>query len=134
MNQFFCFGALTRDPQLKFIGAKNTALCEFGVAVESNPFGDRKETAFIDCKAWGKMAEACNDALRKGHRVAIQGRFVFESWDDKNTGQKRSKLALTVEKIMFGRAGGDGESRRESPKPGTQAELPIGDSEALGNL
>ena len=114
LNKVFLMGNLTRDPQLKYLPTNNTAVAEFGLAVNrrwKGPNGeDREETAFVDCSAFGKTGELINQYFQKGKPIFIEGRLKFDSWDDKQGGGKRSKLTVVVDNFQFigGRDGGGG--------------------------
>ncbi len=93
-------GNLANDPELKFT-ANNKALCTFTVvSSKSNkkPDGtwENTDATFWDIKAWGKIAENCADSLGKGTSVIVVGTAVQENWDDKVTGNKRSKIVVTA--------------------------------------
>ena len=66
------------------------------------PDGDRREeTLFIDVTVWDRQAENCCQFLRKGRTVHVEGYLRKDSWEDKNTGEKRSKICLTAERVQF---------------------------------
>lgn len=104
LNKLFLLGNLTRDPQLKYLPSQ-TAVVEFGLAVNRRfklANGDAgEEVTFVDCVAFGKTAEVINQYLTKGKPILIEGRLKFESWEDKRTGDKRSKLKVIVESFQF---------------------------------
>ncbi|PTY08109.1 single-stranded DNA-binding protein [Opitutaceae bacterium EW11] len=115
LNKVFLIGNLTRDPELR-VTPKGTAICQFGLAV-NRQFKDesgqtRDETAFIDIEAWGKQGELVSKYLTKGSPAMVEGRLKFDSWEDKQSGQKRSKLKVVLENVQFlsgrGGAGGGG--------------------------
>lgn len=96
-------GNLTRDPELRTT-SNGANVCSFSVAVnrsyKSN--GQMQETvSFIDCVAWGKLGEIVAQYGRKGTGVLVSGRLDQRSWDDKNTGQKRSRMEINVEDFNF---------------------------------
>ena len=98
-------GNLSRDPELKFT-ARGKAICNIGVATNrefKNPTTGElvKEVTFVDCKAFGKQGETMAKYLAKGSSVFIQGRLHLESWEDKQTGAKRSKMTVVVETFQF---------------------------------
>ena len=70
----------------------------------------REETTFVDVTLWGREAEVAGEYLAKGRPVLIEGRLQLDTWDDKTTGQKRSKLRVVCEKMQLlgGRDGGAG--------------------------
>lgn len=116
LNKVMLIGNLTRDPEIKYT-PKGMAIAELGLAcnrrytVEAT--GEkREEVTFIDVTLWGRQAELAKEYLTKGRSVYIEGRLQLDTWDDKATGQKRSKLKVTGETMQFlgGRneGGGDG--------------------------
>lgn len=105
INKVMITGNLTRDAELRTTPS-GTAILNVGVAVNDrrrNPqTGDWEDYAnFVDCTMFGKRAEALNQYLTKGTKVAIEGRLHYSSWEDRNTGQKRSKLDVTIDEIEF---------------------------------
>lgn len=108
-------GNLTRDPELRTTPSGAT-VCSFTVAVNRtyrDANGSQKEeVSFIDCSAWGKLAEVINQYGKKGTGMLVCGRLTQHSWDDKTTGQKRSRVEITVDDFNFmgGDRGGDGGS------------------------
>jgi single-strand DNA-binding protein len=124
-NKVLLMGNLTRDIELRHT-QNNTAIGKFGLAVnrrysvgEGPSREQREETTFVDCEAWGRTAEVMGQYLTKGRPVFIEGRLRLDQWDDKNTGQKRSRLLVVVENFQFvdsrtdggGGAGGGGGGR-----------------------
>lgn len=97
-------GRLTRDPEVKRTNA-GTAVAEISIAVNRkwrDPSGNVKEEVdFIDVTLWGKTAELAEKYLTKGRSVFIDGRLQLETWEDKTTGQKRSKLKVVGEAMQF---------------------------------
>jgi single-strand DNA-binding protein len=104
-NKVQLIGNLSRDPELKFT-ARGMAICNLGLAVNreyKNPTtGEvKKEVTFIDCTSFGKQGETMAKYLAKGSSVFIEGRLNLESWEDKQTGAKRSKMTVVVETFQF---------------------------------
>jgi len=103
-NQVILIGNLTRDPELR-VTPKGTALCKFGIAVnrtyKDESGNNREEVNFFDIDAWGKQAEVISKFMTKGRPIFIQGRLKQETWDDKTTGQKRSKVVVVLEAFQF---------------------------------
>lgn len=103
VNRVILIGNLTRDPEIKYT-PKGTAVCDIGMAMKST-FGkgeDKKEeTTFVDVTLWGRTAEVTNEYAKKGKPVYIEGRLTVDSWEDKQTGQKRTKLKVVGESIQF---------------------------------
>ena len=97
-------GNLTRDPELRTT-PNGASVCSFSVAVnrvyrDSN--GEQKEdVSFIDCSAWGKLGEMSNQYAKKGSGVLVSGRLDQRSWEDKTSGQKRSRVEIVVEDFNF---------------------------------
>jgi len=104
LNQVTIAGRLSRDPEQKFT-PKGTAVCQFAVAInrkwKSEAGEDKEEVTFLDCEAWGKTAESLSKYHRKGSDIFIQGRLKVDSWDDKESGKKRSKTMIVVESWQF---------------------------------
>jgi len=102
-NKILLMGNLTRDPQLSYLPSQ-TPVVDFGLATNrkwTNKDGtQREETCFIDCRAFGKMAENINKYLTKGQPVFLEGRLTFDSWTAQD-GTKRSKHRVTVENFKF---------------------------------
>src|SRR6478672_13807662 len=97
LNKVMLIGNLTRDPEIKYT-PKGTAIAEIGLAVNrvySTESGEkREEVTFVDVTLWGRQAEVAGEYLKKGRPVYIEGRLQMDSWEDKATGQKRSKLKV----------------------------------------
>lgn len=114
-NKVILLGNLTRDPQVRYTPG-GTAVAELGLAVNRTWFDKqsnqrKEETTFVDVTLWGRQAEVAGEYLAKGRSVLIEGRLQLDQWDDKNTGEKRSKLKVVAEemKMVGGRGeGGDG--------------------------
>lgn len=115
-NRVILLGNLTRDPELKYT-AKGTAIARLGLALNrkwKTESGDMKEeVTFVDVDAFGKTAETLSKYLSKGRSVFIEGRLKLEQWDDKKTGEKRSKLGVVLESFSF--MDSKGEKPQEKP-------------------
>jgi single-strand DNA-binding protein len=112
-NKVILIGNLTRDPELRYT-PKGTAIAKIGIAVNrvwTNESGEKKEeVTFIDVDVFGRTAENVGQYMRKGRPIMIEGRLRLDQWDDKQTGQKRSKLGVVAETVQFlGSAQGGGE-------------------------
>jgi single-strand DNA-binding protein len=110
-NKVYLMGNLTRDPEMR-VTPKGTAICQFGLAI-SRSWKDesgqtREETAFVDIEAWAKQGEIISKYCTKGRPLFVEGRLKFDQWEDKTSGQKRSKLKVVLENFQFigGRADG----------------------------
>jgi single-strand DNA-binding protein len=124
-NKVMIIGNLTRDPEIKYT-PKGTAIADIGLAVNRNYTTEggekREEVTFIDVTLWGRVAEIVGEYCKKGRPLFVEGRLQLDTWDDKATGQKRSKLKVVGENIQLlgsreggGGAGGEhGEGRSES--------------------
>jgi single-strand DNA-binding protein len=97
-------GGLTRDPEVKYT-AKGTAVADISLSVTrsyTTDSGERREdTTYVDVELWGRQAELAGEYLKKGREVFIEGRLKLETWDDKQTGQKRSKLRVVGDVMQF---------------------------------
>lgn len=105
LNKVFLMGNLTRDPDIKQTPAGDT-VAELGLAVSeqfrSRTTGEVREVVtFVDVTVWGKVAENCGQYLTKGRPIFVEGRLVLDSWDDKATGQKRSRLRVRADRVQF---------------------------------
>lgn len=102
-NKVILAGNLTRDPQLKPVGDKNS-VTNFGLAINRRYKGSdgnmNEEVTFVDVEAWGKTGELVCQYVAKGSSVLIEGRLKLDSWDDKD-GQKRSKLKVVADGVQF---------------------------------
>lgn len=121
LNTITLAGRLTRDPELKYVGEHT--ICEFGLAT-SKKMRNREETVFIDMVCWQRTAEVAAEYLRKGSPVLVRGRLTMDQWEDKQTGQKRTKHRVTVEELQMVPRGQSGaqEQHREQPQPAAPAQ------------
>ena len=127
LNKVFIIGNLTRDPELR-VTPKGTPICQFGIAV-NRQFKDesgatRDETTFIDVEAWGKQGELVSKYLSKGSLAMVEGRLKLDQWEDKQSGQKRSKLKVVLDNVQFlsTRGGAGGGSGGGQHAPGEDAD------------
>ncbi|MCF7668157.1 MAG: single-stranded DNA-binding protein [Verrucomicrobia bacterium] len=115
-NKVILVGNLTRDPELRFT-PKGTAVTKLGLAVNRMWRDDagnmNKEATFIDIDVFGRQAETLSKYTRKGRPLLVEGRLRLDSWEDKQTGQKRSKLGVVLESFQFLDSSGADENRRE---------------------
>jgi single-strand DNA-binding protein len=104
LNKVMLIGNLTRDPELRHT-PKGTAVSEISMAINrvwNNDQGQKQEeTTFVEVTLWGRQAELAQQYLVKGRPVYIEGRLQLDSWDDKETGKKRSKLRVIGENMQF---------------------------------
>ncbi|MBX3451761.1 MAG: single-stranded DNA-binding protein [Planctomycetaceae bacterium] len=111
-NKVILVGNLTRDPQVRYTSG-GTAVAEIGLAVSRQWFDKasnsrKEETTFVDVTLWGRQAEVAGEYLAKGRPVLIEGRLQLDTWDDKESGQKRSKLRVVCENMTMLGSRGDG--------------------------
>lgn len=112
-NRVILLGNLTRDPELRYLPS-NTAVCEFGVAVNrrwrDKDGNQQDEVCFVDVSAWGRQGETIHQYMTKGRQILIEGRLKYDTWTAQD-GTKRSKLSVVVENFTFvgdrGAGGGD---------------------------
>lgn len=117
-NKVIIAGNLTRDPQVRSTG-RGTAVGDISLAVNRTWFDKaanekREESTFIDVQLWGRDAENAETYLRKGSSVLIEGRLQLDQWEDRETGQKRSKLKVVAESVQYlGKPSGE----KREPQP-----------------
>jgi single-strand DNA-binding protein len=137
LNKVHLIGNLTRDPELR-VTPKGTSICQFGMAM-NRQFKDeagqtRDDATFVDVEAWGKSADNIAKFCTKGKLLYVEGRLKLDQWEDKASGQKRSKIKVVCESFQF--LGGKGEDssseaaerqstppRSGSPKPASTENL-----------
>lgn len=110
-NKVILVGNLTRDPEVRYIPS-GSAVCEIGLAVnrswtDKQAGGRKEETTFVDITLWGRTAEIAGEYLSKGRPVLIEGRLQLDQWEDKQSGQKRSKLKVIGENMTMLSGRGD---------------------------
>jgi single-strand DNA-binding protein len=120
VNKVILIGNLTRDIEVRYT-PKGTAVTDLGMAVNriwNDEQGQRREDAtFVDVTLWGRQAELAGQYLQKGRSVYIEGRLQMDSWDDRETGQKRTKLKVVGEVMQFlGGRGEDGGGSGSAPQ------------------
>ncbi len=104
LNKVMLIGNLTRDPEVRYT-PKGSAVAEFSIAVNRTYVSDSgekvQETSFVDLVAWSRLAELAGQYLHKGRAVFVEGRLQMDTWDDKTTGQKRTKMRVVAENLQF---------------------------------
>ena len=104
LNKVMLMGNLTRDPELKTVNGKSSVV-EIGLAINRTIKSDngesREEVTFVDVTVWGRTAENVAKYLKKGSSALVEGRLQFDSWQDKATGQNRSKLRVVADSVQF---------------------------------
>ncbi len=128
-NKVILAGNLTRDPELRYT-PKGTAIASFTLAVNrkwKSETGELKEeVSFIDVEAWDKRAETIAQYLKKGRPFLVEGRLRQDTWEDKNTHQKQSKLRVVLEGFSFidTKGGDDSPAARPAAAPAAAAAAP----------
>jgi single-strand DNA-binding protein len=129
LNKVMLIGNVTRDPEIKYT-PKGSAVTDLGIAVNRvyTPEGGekREETTFVDVTLWGRQAEIAGEYCKKGRSIYVEGRLQLDSWEDKTSGQKRSKLRVVGEAFQLlgprpgggsgGSSGGDEEYSERPPQ------------------
>ena len=137
-NKVILAGNLTRDPELRYT-PKGTAVAKLGMAInrtwKSETGETKEEVTFVDIDAFGKQAEVIGQYFKKGRPILMEGRLKYDTWEDKQTNQKRSKLGVVLEGFQFIDSGrpdamGSGGGPRPSkpvaspPEPSAESEPP----------
>ncbi len=130
INQVIIMGRLTRDPEMRTTPTGKT-VTSFSLAVDRQGSDDTAD--FFDITAWEKLGELVNQYLSKGRRCLVQGRLRQESWDDKETGKKRSRVAVVASDVTFldGPSGDEGGS---SAAPKTSSAPKKGDDVVIEDI
>ena len=124
VNKVILIGNVTRDPEVKFT-PKGSAVTDVGLAINRNYTLDngekREETIFVDVELWGRLAEIAGEYAKKGRPIYIEGRLRMDTWEDKTSGQKRSRMKVVGENLQLlggrppgGGGGGEEEGHHES--------------------
>jgi len=132
LNKVILIGNLTREPEVRFT-PKGTAVCDLSIAINrkwrDHSGNTQEEVTYVEIAVWGKTAENCGQYLKKGSSACFEGRLQLETWDDKATGQKRSKIKVVAEQVQFlsspNREGGQQSSQqppRQQPARRTAAD------------
>ncbi|MCX6856881.1 MAG: single-stranded DNA-binding protein [Verrucomicrobia bacterium] len=138
LNKVMIIGNLTRDPEVRYT-PKGSAVCDMAIAVNRRYVTDsgerQEEVTYLDIVLWNKQAELAGQYLAKGRAVFIEGRLQMDTWEDKASGQKRSKIRIVCENMQFldskgaaGGGGGGGSYRRrlQRASTGSSAKTPNG--------
>ena len=121
LNKVYLMGNLTKEPELRY-SPGGTSICDFSLAVSRKFLKDgqeQTETCFVEITVFGKIAETCNRYLSKGSQALIEGRLQLDTWQDQQTGAKRSKLRVIAESVQFigSRKDSNGnQSRQQQPQ------------------
>ena len=104
LNKVQLMGNITRDPEVRYT-PKGTAVTDIGLAINRNYSTDdgerREETTFVDITFWGRQAEVIGEYMKKGRPLYVEGRLQLDQWEDKNTGQQRSRLKVIGDNFQF---------------------------------
>lgn len=133
LNKVQLMGNLTRDPEVRYT-PKGNAVVDITMAINRyfTPDGGerREETVFVDITLWGRQAEIIGEYTKKGRPLYVEGRLQLDTWDDKQTGAKRSKLKVVGENIQLlgsredggggGQNYGGGQQEQQSAPPQQQ--------------
>ena len=127
VNKVILIGNLTRDPEVKTT-PKGTSVAQISLAINRKyKVGEemKEETTFVDIELWGRLAEIAGQYAKKGNPLYIEGRLKQDSWDDKETGKKRTKMLVVGESLQLlgGRQGGGeggGQRSEQSQRPAAQ--------------
>jgi single-strand DNA-binding protein len=134
-NKVIIAGNLTRDPELRYT-PKGTAVVKLGMAInrtwKSETGESKEEVTFVDVEAWSRQAEVIAQYMRKGRPILVEGRLKLDTWEDKNTHQKQSKLKVILESFSFidskgpdaGAGGGAVPSGEPARRPAAPAKPP----------
>ncbi|HEY0965235.1 MAG TPA: single-stranded DNA-binding protein [Candidatus Saccharimonadales bacterium] len=114
INQVILMGRLTRDPEMRTTTTGKT-IASFSIAVDRA--GQDDQADFFDVTAWEKLGELVNQYLSKGRRCLVQGRLRQDSWDDKETGKKRSRIEVVATDVTFLDGPNDGGNSGSSNTP-----------------
>ena len=120
-NKVIIAGNLTRDPELRYT-PKGTAVARITLAVnrtwKSESGENKEEVSFVDVDIWGRQAEVIGQYMKKGRPLLVEGRLKQDSWEDKNTKQKQTKLKVVLESFSFidSNRGGEGDVAPSAPR------------------
>ena len=129
VNKVILIGNVTRDPEVKFT-PKGSAVADVGLAINRNYTLDngekREETIFVDVELWGRLAEIAGEYAKKGRPIYIEGRLRMDTWEDKASGQKRSRMKVVGENLQLlgGRPPGGGSGGGEEEGGGHHESRP----------
>jgi single-strand DNA-binding protein len=113
LNKVMLIGNVTRDPEIKYT-PKGSAVADLGIAINrtyTNQGGEKvEEVTYVDVELWGRLAEIANEYAKKGRSIFVEGRLRIDSWEDKQSGQKRNRLKVVGEgmQLLGSRPGSSG--------------------------
>ncbi len=128
VNKVILVGNLGKDPEVRYTSG-GQAVANLRIATSRSwtdkQSGQRKEeTEWHDVEVWGKQAEQCGEYLAKGRQVYVEGRLKTDKWQDKQSGQERSKVKVVADTVRF--LGGRGAGGGAGGRPSTSEEPPGG--------
>jgi single-strand DNA-binding protein len=121
-------GRAGRDPEMKFYES-GSAIAQLTIAVDG--WKRDSEPLWLNLKVWGKLAQVAGDYVRKGSQIAVSGQLENESWTDRTTGEKRSKMVLNVKELTLlgskkdAEAGGGAGAGGYQPAPDDDDDIPF---------
>ena len=121
MNQVVLIGNLTRDIELRDAGG--TSVGSFGLAVNWRGAEGKEGVDFFNIDVWGKQAENCAKYISKGSKVGVVGQLKSRSWEDKETGAKRTAVSVRAQNVEF----------LTSKRERTEDEVPVEDVAPAGD-
>jgi len=123
MNQVNFVGRLTADPELKRVGAEDTPLCKFRLAVNRKR-GENRQVTFLDCDAWNRVAEIISEYTQKGSELRVTGWLRQDTWTDSDD-KKCSRMVVVAEDVSLGarprEPGSDGSQQQSSDAPASRS-------------
>ena len=125
LNRVLLIGNLTKDPELRYTPS-GTPVANLRLAVNSSFKGQdgqrKEETCFVTIVVWSKQAELCNQYLKKGRSIFVEGRLIYRSWEAE--GKPRSTMEVRADRIQFlgPPPGSQAQGPRAEPLPGEMAE------------
>ena len=134
LNRVLLIGNLTKDPELRYTPS-GTPVANLRLAVNSSfkdQSGARKEeTCFVTVVVWSKQAEACNQYLKKGRSIFVEGRLLYRSWEAE--GKTRSTMEVRADRVQFLGPPGGGQPGRGSAVPAGElpGEIPAGEDRGV---
>ena len=132
LNRIFIGGNIVRDPELKF-SQSGAGICKLTLAnntkYKTKDGAAKEDVTYVDVTAFGKTAESISKFFKRGSAILIEGRLKTESWEDKNTKEKRSKLVIVADGFQFCGRGEAKAEQAEAPATAPKVEASSGDSE-----
>lgn len=129
-NQVTIAGRMGRDPEMRFL-PNGTAVVNLSLAVSrvyTDKEGQRQEeTDWIRCEAWARTAEIINEYTKKGSTILVNGSLKTDSWEDPQSGEKRSKTYVRIQNMQLldpKESNAESTSQRTSPQSRRQPAAP----------